>query len=704
MSSDREQERLTPESALQQDDVRALGVAKERAEAELLSAQAALKRKTHELEQSLAMMRAAFDATADGIIATNSNGRITSLNEQYLKMFRVDRQLVMGQDHRRVVAHLSAQLEDPTAYRARIDEIYRSSPLETFDELRMRDGRVYERLSRVQLVNEQQVGRVWSFRDVTAHVQAQEQLRTLNQRLGRRVEERTDALRKTEQQFLQLVLGVEDVAIYMIDTSGHVSAWNPGAERIKGYTSDEIIGKHVSIFYTDEDRANGAPEKALAIAASEGKYETEAWRVRKDGTRFWASVLIDVIRDGSGRVLGYAKITRDMTEWRAMQEQLHQAQKMEAIGQLTGGVAHDFNNLLGVVIGNLQLIERSVAENPGLARKVHTAMRAAARGADLTKRLLAFARRQIFDPAVVDLNRQLSGLTDLMQRSLGDSIEVRIVQAHDLWHTRVDAGQFENAILNLAINARDAMPQGGRLTVRTQNVVLDSAFCAAYPQLEPGEYVSISVTDTGCGIEPEVLKRVFEPFFTTKESGKGSGLGLAMVHGFAEQSGGIATIESKMGRGTTVQLLLPRSREAQAEREDTIVSKVAPGGNETILVVEDDEDLRETVVTALSQLGYRALQAPNAAAALRILSGPEKIHLLFTDVMMPGGMLGPALAKRARELRPNIEVLFTTGYAETTVLASTAGLSSSDVINKPYRNEDLAMRIRYVLDREARVA
>jgi CheY-like chemotaxis protein len=377
---------------------------------------------------------------------------------------------------------------------------------------------------------------------------------------------------------------------------------------------------------------------------------------------------------------------------------------MEAIGQLTGGVAHDFNNLLGVVIGNLQLIERNVADNPGLARKIHTAMRAAARGADLTKRLLAFARRQILDPTVVDLNRQLSGLTDLLQRSLGDSIEVRMVQAHDLWHTRVDAGQFENAILNLAINARDAMPQGGRLTVRTQNIVLDSAFCASHPQVEPGEYVSIGVTDTGCGIEAEVLKRVFEPFFTTKESGKGSGLGLAMVHGFAEQSGGVATIESKVGRGTTVQVLLPRSREAEAEREDTIVSKIAPGGNETILVVEDDADLRETVVTALSQLGYRALQAANAAAALRILSGTDKIDLLFTDVMMPGGMLGPALAKRARELRPDIEILFTTGYAESAVLASTAGLSSSDVINKPYRNEDLAMRIRYVLDREARVA
>ena len=229
-------------------------------------------------------------------------------------------------------------------------------------------------------------------------------------------------------------------------------------------------------------------------------------------------------------------------------------------------------------------------------------------------------------------------------------------------------------------------------------------FCAAHPSIEPGEFISISVADTGAGIAPEVLKRVFEPFFTTKESGKGSGLGLAMVHGFAEQAGGVATIESQPGHGTTVQILLPRCLEQQSVREDTIVTKIAPGGSETILVVEDDADLRETVVTTLAQLGYRTMSAANAASALHILAGPEPIDLLFTDVMMPGGMLGPALAKRARELRPGINVLFTTGYAENTVLAGVSGLTPAEVINKPYRNEDLAMRIRHVLDREARVA
>ena len=467
-----------------------------------------------------------------------------------------------------------------------------------------------------------------------------------------------------------------------------------------GKPVSELIGKSAREMATFETLAPVRAQIERVLAGEPA--EVRQAGVHNGVAREWQNHFVPQV-DASGAVVGFFAIVYDLTEQKRLEARLLQAQKMEAIGQLTGGIAHDFNNLLGVVIGNLQLLERSVAETPTLARKVHTAMRAAVRGADLTRRLLTFARRQILDPTVLDLNRQLSGLSELMQRTLGESVEVRMVQSHELWHTRVDAGQFENAILNLAINARDAMPQGGRLTVRTQNMRLDALFCSEHPGIEPGDFVSISVSDTGVGMEPEVLKRVFEPFFTTKESGKGSGLGLAMVHSFAEQSGGAATIDSQVGRGTTVQILLPRCLEPQSVREDTIVTRIAPGGDETILVVEDDADLRETVVTALSQLGYNALAAANAAAALRVLAGPEPIDLLFTDVMMPGGILGPALAKRARELRPDIGVLFTTGYAENTVLTA-AGLTSAEVITKPYRNEDLAVRIRYVLDREVRVA
>ena len=507
-------------------------------------------------------------------------------------------------------------------------------------------------------------------------------------------------LRET-RDFFELTLNAVPTPVTYVNSAMIVTYVNRALEEWFSLPADAVLGRPLKDTIGIERFAELEP-LIKRVMAGELMRVTHTG-VRNGRPREWQNHYVPQIGP-NGEALGFFSIVYDMTEQKRLEGRLMQAQKMEAIGQLTGGIAHDFNNLLGVVIGNLQLLERSVAETPTLARKVHTAMRAAARGADLTRRLLAFARRQILAPAVLDLNRQLSGLSDLMQRTIGESIEVRMVQAHDLWHTRADPGQFENAILNLAINARDAMPQGGRLTVRTQNVTLDAEFCSDHPSIEPGEFVSIGVTDVGVGIEEEVLKRVFEPFFTTKESGKGSGLGLAMVHSFAEQAGGIATIESRVGAGTTVQILLPRSREEQSVREDTIVTKIAPGGSETILVVEDDADLRETVVTALTQLGYRALSAANGAAAVRILSGSERIDLLFTDVMMPGGMLGPALAKRARELRPDIDVLFTTGYADNAVLAGTAGLTSSDVIHKPYRNEDLATRIRHVLDREARVA
>ncbi|HKE93399.1 MAG TPA: PAS domain S-box protein [Povalibacter sp.] len=507
------------------------------------------------------------------------------------------------------------------------------------------------------------------------------------------------------RDFYELTLDAMPTMVMYANADRIITYVNRAVEEVSGRTREECIGGPVCGVFDPEELPlfDKHIEAALRGEARTFKHSTG----RGGRVRDWQNHLLPHFApgvDGTREVRGFFSISYDLTEIKRLEARLLQAQKMEAIGQLTGGIAHDFNNLLGVVLGNLQLLERAVDDNPNLARKVHTAMRAAMRGADLTRRLLALARRQILDPNVVDLNRQLSGLADLMQRTLGESIEVRMVQAHDLWHTRVDAGQFENAILNLAINARDAMTNGGRLTVRTQNVWLDANFTSAYPQLEPGEYVSVSVADNGVGIEPEVLARVFEPFFTTKESGRGSGLGLAMVRSFAEQAGGIATITSEVGCGTTVQILLPRCREEQSAREDTLVTRVVPTGSETILVVEDDADLRETVVTALTQFGYRALAAPNAEKALGILAGAEHIDLLFTDVMMPGGTLGPELARRARELRPNIDVLFTTGYAESHVLSGASGTGPADVIHKPYRNEELAMRVRHVLDREARVA
>ncbi len=515
---------------------------------------------------------------------------------------------------------------------------------------------------------------------------------------ARRVAEQK--LRET-RDFFEKTLDAMPTIVNYVNADGIVTYCNRLMAEGWGLSREQIVGRRVIDLVPPETYAQ---LRSHLHAALNGEPQA-----------FTATTLIDARRNewqvhyvpetgANGRVRGFFSVMHDLTEIKQLEARLIQAQKMEAVGQLTGGIAHDFNNLLGVVIGNLQLLQRSLFEHPTHLRKISTAMRAAVRGADLTRRLLAFSRRQLLEPEVVDLNRNVKGLDDLLRRTLGDSIEVKILPAADLWLSRVDPSQLESAILNLAINARDAMPQGGTLTIATRNRVLDRLFCDDHPELLPGEYVCVEVTDTGAGISKDILKSVFEPFFTTKEPGKGSGLGLSMVHGFAKQSGGATFIDSEPGRGTHVTLFLPRCSEGVVLREETGFNRVVPGGSESILVVEDDTDLRETSAATLTHLGYRIIQAPNADAALRVLASDESVDLLFTDVMMPGGMLGPALAQRARELRPGINVLFTTGYANSGALSNGAALAYSDMLPKPYRAEDLALRIRTLLDGEVRVA
>lgn len=397
-------------------------------------------------------------------------------------------------------------------------------------------------------------------------------------------------------------------------------------------------------------------------------------------------------------VLGCFMVLSDVTELKMLEARLYQAEKMQAVGQLTGGVAHDFNNLLGVILGNLQLIERDVDHDAAIARKLSTAMRAALRGADLTKRLLSFARRQVLDPVIIDVGHQLHQFAELIQRTLGDTVEMHLDMAADLWHVKVDQGQLENAILNLVINSHDAMPNGGCLTVSARNFHPDAPFFRAHADLEPGDYVEVSVADTGLGIPPQVLSRVFEPFFTTKEVGKGSGLGLSMVHGFVKQSGGTVLVHSELGKGTRISIILPRAVEVHAELVDTLVQRALPTGTEVILVVEDDTDLRATTGLALQQLGYTVLEASNSDIALQVLHETERIDMLFTDVIIPGVILGAELAVRAREIKPGIRVLLTTGYQGDPVLAKAGPLGQEALIVKPYRNEELAFKLRELLD------
>ncbi|MCS3893353.1 PAS domain S-box-containing protein [Bradyrhizobium japonicum USDA 38] len=514
-------------------------------------------------------------------------------------------------------------------------------------------------------------------------------------------------LRESEAQFRLLVQSVTDYAIFMLDVKGYVASWNAGAQHIKGYAPEEIIGRHFSEFYTEADRAAGLPLVGLDTATRNGRWEHEGQRVRKDGTAFWAHVVIDAIRDDSGKLLGFAKVTRDITERREAEAALHAAQatmirsqKLEAIGQLTGGVAHDFNNLLQVISGNLQLLSKDIAGNARAEMRVQSALGGVARGSKLASQLLAFARRQPLEPRVVNAGRLLRGMDEMLRRALGGEIEVETVVAGGLWNSLIDPDQLENAILNLAINARDAMNGEGRLTIEASNAFLDDEYVRQHEDLSAGQYVMIAVTDTGAGIPPDILERVYEPFFTTKAEDKGTGLGLAMVYGFLKQSGGHVKIYSELGAGTTVKLYFPR----EAATEDTLVG--APtgevqGGEETILVVEDDDEVREVAVSMLTELGYRVVKARDAASALVVVDSGIPIDLIFTDVMMPGTLRSPDLARKAKERLPNLAVLFTSGYTQNAIVHGGRLDPGVELLAKPYTREALARKIRHVLANQA---
>ena len=528
----------------------------------------------------------------------------------------------------------------------------------------------------------------------------------LNESLEARVADRARQLaataaqlEETERRFHLLIDAVTEYAIFMLDTAGNVVSWNPGAERIKGYSSAEILGQHFSRFYTEDDRRKGLPRTALATAERTGKYEAEGWRCRKDGTTFMANVVINAIRHASGRLLGFAKITRDITEKKAAEEQLRQAQKMEAVGQLTGGVAHDFNNLLTVIMGNLENLDRILPPAPSTQRIIAAALRAASRAAMLTHRLLAFSRRQPLTPEVLSANKLVAGISELLRRTLGESILVETVLAGGLWPTLADGNQLENALINLAINARDAMPERGKVTIETANTHLDEAYARMHDEVQPGQYVGIFVTDTGIGMTPETVAHAFEPFFTTKEIGQGTGLGLSQVYGFIKQSGGHVKIYSEVGLGTTVKLYLPRYRGTEQAVDEKLETHQLPRGrSELVLVVEDDPDVRDYTVEMVGDLGYSVLSAPDGAGALRLLDSHREVSLLFTDVGLPGGMNGRQLAEQALRRQPQLKVLYTTGYARNAIINQGRLDPAVEVVFKPFTYSDLAIKIRHVLE------
>ena len=494
---------------------------------------------------------------------------------------------------------------------------------------------------------------------------------------------------------LRTVLDSSPLPIFSLDAQGQIASWNEAAERVFGHPAADVTGKRFSSL----QQTGGADLDSAWSRAMNGETlrDLQLQWARRDGQPRDVMYAIAPITEGDGRFGGAVCVAEDVTDKIRFERQLMQSQKMEAVGQLTGGVAHDFNNLLTVITGTIDTLREGVADRPDLAALATMIDQAATRGADLTKRMLAFARKQPLQPRDTDLNSLTEDAIGLLRPALGEEIEIEAVLAPDAWACLIDPSQLTSALLNLAINARDAMPGGGRITLETANAILDEAYAMENGEVTPGSYVMVAVSDTGTGIAPDIRDRVFDPFFTTKEVGKGTGLGLSMVFGFIKQSGGHIKIYSEVGHGTTIKMYLPRAKKMEDSTQEPV--RVRPrGGSETILVVEDDSLVRRNVVAQLTSLGYNIIEAADGAEALRHVEANGAINLLFTDIVMPGGMNGRALADEVARRKPSVRVLFTSGYAESAIVHHGRLDPGVHLLGKPYRMADLARMVRVALE------
>ena len=493
-------------------------------------------------------------------------------------------------------------------------------------------------------------------------------------------------------------LAIDNAAdrIFWIRQNGRLFYVNDSACRSLGYSREELLTMSIPDVVLHFGAASWLEQ--WRELKQKGSLTFESRHRAKDGRIFPVEVSLNYLQ--FNRYEYVCAFVRDITHRKQTDAQLQQAQKMEAVGQLTSGIAHDFNNLLTIVVGNLQILEEDLPQDERFSDSIEAALEAGLRGADLTRRLLAFSRQQLLVPKVMDINGLVRGIEPLLKRTLGEEIYFNTKLAGDLWLTRVDPSQLENALINLGINARDAMPQGGRLNIATSNVTLDETYTLHEAEMAPGEYVLLKVSDNGTGISKDALLHVFEPFYSTKGPGKGSGLGLSMVYGFVKQSNGHIKIYSEEGYGTNIKIYLPRSQSASEDTKATPIRRVRiPKGEETILIVEDEEAVRGVALRILSDLGYRLLEAATGPEALTTLEKHEDIDLLFTDVVMPGGITGAQLAERARQRNPSLSVLFTSGYSDSGIFDHGVLHGSDDILNKPYRKDELAQKVRDVLDR-----
>ncbi len=639
------------------------------------------------LRKSAEQFHTLVEQASDGIFVSSVEGRYLDVNSAACRMLGYSREEIL----RFSIAELLA--EDEVARLAPHVARLHDGKTEVGEwRFRRKDGSVFVgEVSARQLPD----GRLQAFvRDVTERKRAENRQLKLMEELKRSESE----AREQHALFRSIFEGAPE-GIAMTDLQRQIIMVNPALTQIFGYEAGELIGSSTSKLYASPQdwKEQGSIIEATGQAISRPR--CISFR-RKNGEVFLGEVISTPYGQSGGGPLGYLGIVRDVTRERKREEELRQAQRLDALGQLTGGIAHDFNNLLAVITGNLQLIEMGLKDER-LRRYLSEAERAAEMGARLNQRLMAFSRQRPLTPVASSLNDQVTHMLELLRRTIGEHITITISLAKDLWPTLVDESEVENAILNLAINARDAMPNGGKLVIETENVVIDKD--AARDELSPGSYVRLSVSDTGSGMPPEILVRAFEPFFTTKGPGKGTGLGLASVYGFIKQSGGHIALYSEVGRGTTANIYLPKFDQSEQTKPSVQEQKAETpikGAGETVLVVEDNPDVRRVTTEQLKSLGYRVLEAENGHSAIAALNKNTTIDLVLSDVIMPGGMSGFELARNIRELRPSQKILLTSGFAGEIARAGEDNTQGLRILRKPFTRIELSRLVRATLQTE----
>ena len=633
----------------------------------------ALKNAEQALRESGIQMRALLDASPDEILLVSTDGTVLAINKA--AKAGLAKRIADGDP---IGARLDQLLPMDLA-KSRLTVVQRVAASATLAHLEQKiDARWFECCFYPVVRPDGGVSEVAVYaREITERKEAEANLRNLYQAI---------------QQ--------SPVSVMITDLKGRIEFVNPKFTEVTGYALAEAIGQNPRILKS----GHTSPEEYAHLwetITSGGVWRGEFHNRKKNGELFSELALIAAVKDTEGKFTHFVAVKEDITARKATDEQLRQAHKLQAVGQLTGGIAHDFNNLLAIIIGNLQLLQEHVGGDIKIGEFLTDALWSAQRGAELTYQLLAFARRQPLHPEALNLNEVVEGMSDLLRRTLGAGIDIHVHLAPDLWEARADRGEIERALLNLAVNARDAMADGGVLTLETGNAVLDEEYAEQYPEVTAGDYVLFAVADTGTGMPPEILERVLEPFFTTKQAGKGSGLGLSMVYGFVKQSGGHLGIHSDVGHGTTVKLYLPRAATAVSHRDEAVAKEPDQAfAGKVVLVVEDEAKLTKITVHMLETLGFRVATAENATQALQRLEQLGRIDVLFTDLGLPGGMNGAELAEEVRRRHPDVHIICTTGYAKDDVLRNRSLPAGTPLITKPYSRSTLAQEFAAVLSRQ----